>query len=204
VNALAGRPVAIVTDIPGTTRDLLEATIELDGVAVTLIDSAGLRESPDAVERIGVELARKRAQDVDVVLWLSPADDPAALDPALQDRPVLHVRSKADLGRAEDGSTPASVIDEDGLDRLRDTLRAEVAARAGGEPALVTRERHRRMLARAGEHVNRAGALLAGHGPLELVSEELRLAARALDALVGRIDVDDVLGDIFSRFCIGK
>ncbi|MEW6122844.1 MAG: tRNA uridine-5-carboxymethylaminomethyl(34) synthesis GTPase MnmE [Pseudomonadota bacterium] len=201
LNRLAGREAAIVSHIPGTTRDILEVHLDLAGQAVTLIDTAGLRETDDEIEAEGIRRARARAASADLVLWLSPegAPPPADLPHALP------VRTKADLLAAEGagangGALAVSARTGAGLDALVARLTARAEALSGREPALVTRARQRTALADARGHLARALEATAE----ELFAEDLRLAARSLDAVVGRVDVEDVLDALFRTFCIGK
>ena len=203
LNRLAGREAAIVSDIPGTTRDVLEVHLELAGQAVTLLDTAGLRETADAVEAEGVRRALKRAEMADVVLWLSPEEElpPENLGSALK------VRSKCDDGadanaNANAGWLPLSATTGTGIEALLEAIETRATALGGGEPALITRERQRLALEKAALHLQRATREFAGLE--ELRAEELRLAARALDRTIGRVDVEDVLDTLFSTFCIGK
>jgi tRNA modification GTPase len=210
VNALAGRDVAIVTDVPGTTRDALEVVLDLQGIRVVLTDTAGLRDTADAVEQIGVQRARDRAADADLILWLSPADAPAEMDEDLPAGKVLRVRSKSDLAgdaiveESSSAEIAVSTVDPDGTHQLVAELTSRVCSLAGTGSAIVTRERHRRALEGAEQALRSATRLLSAGGELELAAEEVRRAMRALDVLVDRVDVETVLGAIFSRFCIGK
>jgi tRNA modification GTPase len=203
MNALARRDVSIVSAIPGTTRDLVEASLDLRGFPVTLVDTAGLRESDDPIEREGVARARRRAERADLTLWLSDSTAPAA--PAFAGPgPVIAVATKADLGGAAvSGTLPISALTGRGIEQLLDAI-ADVAAEqmTGPAPALITLERHRIAYADALAALERA--LDPAQGELELVAEDLRLAARALERIAGRIDVEDVLGEIFKRLCVGK
>jgi tRNA modification GTPase len=199
LNRLAGREAAIVSPLPGTTRDVLEVHLELAGQAVLLLDTAGLRETADAVEQEGVRRALARAEAADLVLWLS---DDGAAPPAALAR-AIRVRTKADLG----GGVPADWVGVSahsgaGVEALLALLEREVEGLGGGEPALVSRERQRRALAAASGHLARAALDFGGRE--ELRAEELRLAARALDRVIGRVDVEDVLDALFGTFCIGK
>jgi tRNA modification GTPase len=203
MNALARREVSIVSPIPGTTRDLVEASLDLRGFPVTLVDTAGLRESDDPIEREGVARARRRAERADLTLWLS---DSATYDaPSFAGGgPVIAVATKADLGQwAEAGAIKISAATGQGIEQLLDAI-ADVAAEqmTGPAPALITLERHRIAYADALAALERA--IDPAQGELELVAEELRLAARALERIAGRIDVEDVLGEIFKRLCVGK
>ncbi|MFG1478448.1 tRNA uridine-5-carboxymethylaminomethyl(34) synthesis GTPase MnmE [Xanthobacter sp. V4C-4] len=199
LNRLAGREAAIVSSTPGTTRDVLEIHLELAGQAVTVLDTAGLRETVDAVEAEGVRRALARAEEAHLVLWLSDTGDepPRALSGALR------VRTKMDLG----GVCPAgwiglSVLEPDGIEPLLDVVARLFEGLVGGEPALITRERQRRSLDLALGYLR---AVVENYWVSdELQAEELRLATRALDRTIGRIDVEDVLDAVFSTFCIGK
>ncbi|OYW52188.1 MAG: tRNA uridine-5-carboxymethylaminomethyl(34) synthesis GTPase MnmE, partial [Rhizobiales bacterium 12-68-15] len=205
---LAGREAAIVSAIPGTTRDLLEVHLDLGGQAVTLIDMAGLRETEDIIEAEGVRRARARAASADLVLWLSPDDSPPP--PDLPE--AVPVRTKSDLLAAEargpqgeergagGAGLAISATTGAGVEALVALLSRRAEALTGREPALVTRARQREALEGALAHLARAQANAAD----ELLAEDLRLAARALDRVVGRVDVEDVLDALFRSFCIGK
>ncbi len=209
LNALAQRDVAIVSDVPGTTRDVIEVALDLSGVPVVLIDTAGIRETSDPVEQEGVRRAMARAKTADLVLLLEPADGEGIALAARPDQTVWRIRTKADL---IDSDSKQSLDQKDslsisaktgaGIDTLLERL-AKAAEAFAGEPALVTRERQRVALREAAERI--ASALsLARPGQEELFAEELRLAARSLGRITGRVDVEDVLDKIFSSFCIGK
>ncbi len=204
LNALAGRDVAIVSAQAGTTRDAIAVDLELGGYPVQLIDTAGLRDTDDPVEREGIARARARAGSADLVLWLHDGREPAAPDVETAGA-VWTVATKADLGAGAGGSDVAvSALTGAGLDGLVAAL-ARFAAEAlvDGEGAVVTRIRHRAALEAAQRHLGRIGP--AGQGSdFELVAEDLRAAADALAGLVGRIGTEEVLGAIFGRFCIGK
>ncbi|MBV8578355.1 MAG: tRNA uridine-5-carboxymethylaminomethyl(34) synthesis GTPase MnmE [Acetobacteraceae bacterium] len=204
VNALARQDVAIVSPIPGTTRDALEARIDLGGVPVTLIDTAGLRETQDAIEAEGVRRARARAGSADLVIAISDIRDPPMEHEHLSGgRPVvLGVANKADLGGVPaPGHLSVSALTGAGLDALRQALVGEVrrlTERAGPPP--LTRARHRSALMEMADRLT--GALEAGFP--ELRGEDLRLALRALGRVTGVANVEDILDSIFSQFCIGK
>ncbi|MBV8661608.1 MAG: 50S ribosome-binding GTPase, partial [Hyphomicrobiales bacterium] len=206
MNALARRDVSIVSAIPGTTRDLVEIPLDLRGFPVTLVDTAGIRETDDPIEREGVARARRRAEEADLTLWLS--DEPRSRDEPTPQGPSLLVITKAD--RAPDETTEAplgairiSALTGEGLPQLLDAIADVAEEQMGGrEPSLIAQERHR--LAFADALVALERVLDPTAEEIELVAEDLRLAARALERIAGRIDVEEVLGDIFSRLCVGK
>jgi len=203
LNALARRDVAIVSPIAGTTRDAIEVHCDLGGLPVVIVDTAGLRESGDLIEQEGVSRARARAQDADLVLWLVPPEGGEGAPPAA--RRLLIVGTKADLGQARPGcDLTIAAATGAGLPDLIRRLETEAASLMGQGDAIVTRERHRKALERAHAALARGRAMLAGQGPLELAAEEVRLAARAIGEITGRVDVEDVLDRLFSSFCIGK
>jgi tRNA modification GTPase len=215
MNQLARREVAIVSPHAGTTRDVIEVQLDLDGYPVTVIDTAGIRETEDPVEQEGVRRARARAEDADLVLWLVEGEragdpDTMRLLQTSDDKdgpssgPVWIVRNKIDLGGAGSrGEFGISASRGDGIPELVDAL-VEFAAEFFGttEGALVTRARQRDLLRRASDSLRRSLELVE-EGE-ELAAEELRAAAYALGRLLGRVDVEDVLGAIFQKFCIGK
>ncbi len=206
LNALAGRDVAIVSAHAGTTRDAIEVELDLGGCPLVLIDTAGLRETDDPVEREGMARARARAASADLVLWLSQegvgceaADLPATTGE------LWRVATKIDLtGEPTDKADYAiSARTGAGLGRLLAGLRAFAGQHtAGGETALITRLRHRVALEEARDALARV--LASEQADLELVAEDLRSANAALSSLIGAVQVEEVLGSIFARFCIGK
>ena len=205
MNALAGRDVAIISAIPGTTRDLIEVFLDLRGYPVLLVDTAGIRDSLDPIEQEGVARARRRAKSADLVLWLNDAAGGEA--PGLGG-PTLAVRTKIDLVGADAPASggPALAISAKtgaGVDRLLDALTELAEERmSSSEPALLTLERHRRGFQDAREAL--AAALEPGAAEPELIAEDLRRAAAAMERIVGRIGAEDVLGEIFTRLCVGK
>jgi tRNA modification GTPase len=203
LNALARRDVAIVSPIAGTTRDVIEVHCDLGGLPVIIVDTAGLRESADLIEQEGVSRARARAQDADLVLWLVPPDGEENVPPPA--RRLLKVGTKADMGghRTECDLMIAAATGQ-GLPDLIARLEEEAASLMGQGDAVITRERHRKALDRAQGCLIRARDMLASRGPLELAAEEVRLSARAIGEITGRVDVEDVLDRLFSSFCIGK
>jgi tRNA modification GTPase len=208
LNALARRDVAIVSEVPGTTRDALEVALDLDGCRATLIDTAGLRPTEDRIERIGVDRAMARAKTADLVLWLSEIEAPADPPPDFAIAPTWSVITKIDLHTAEARDLPSDrlcISAETGqnLDILLCRLSGFASTRTfGGWGGLITRERHRAACAAALEASRRI--LDRPEAPVELIAEDLRVARFSLERLTGAVDVEDILGDIFTRFCIGK
>jgi tRNA modification GTPase len=200
INALARRDVAIVSSLPGTTRDVLEARVELGGAPVTLLDTAGLRDTDDIVEAEGVRRARARAAEADLII--SVRDVSAMQGDALRDARVLHVINKVDLHAvAADGCLAISALTGEGMDRLRDTLAAHARALTQAEgPPPLTRARHRAALLEA---VARLQSAISAPLP-ELRSEDVRLALRAIGRITGTVGVEDILDSVFRQFCIGK
>ena len=222
LNRLAQREAAIVSPYAGTTRDVIEVHLDVEGYPVTLLDTAGIRESDDPVEQEGVRRAQARAEAADVVLWVVDASEAGAAASndgrtIASDEKYWLVRNKADLLDLEQKllavGAESSILDSleflvsatlgTGVETLIAAL-ADHARRSfsTSEPALVTRERHRIALQQAAEALRRS--LAEGAGREDVVAEELRLAARALGRLTGRVDVEDVLDVIFRDFCIGK
>ena len=218
LNALAAQDRAIVSDIAGTTRDLLRETVQLDGVVVTLVDSAGLREAPDAIEAEGIRRAHAELARADLVLLVGDAQTPPLLAPELRSRlpegaRVLCLHNKCDQQAAPAGPmarTEASGEAEHwrisartgaGLDGLRTRLR-ELAG-AGGEGSFSARERHVQALRAAQAALAHAAQHIA-RGAAELAAEELRQAQLSLSGITGPLEADALLGRIFAGFCIGK
>jgi len=217
LNALAGAELAIVTSIPGTTRDRVSQTIQIEGVPLHVIDTAGLRsQTEDEVERIGIERSWDSIADADCVLFLhdptrrGQADYEAAEAQIAARLPaeakLLHVHTKQDLvADAPVGGIGLSVRSGAGLQALRQALLQQVGWHAVPEGLFIARARHVQALQRTAHHLQRALALGdEASAPLELLAEELRLAHDALGEITGQFTADDLLGEIFSRFCIGK
>lgn len=202
VNYLARKDVAIVSPIAGTTRDLIEVPLQLDGFPITLIDTAGLRESHDLIEQEGVKRALARAQQADLGLWLTAPDQ--------DDRPPagpdwILVRTKADLMTQSDlDLLPISVHSGLGLDDLLTRLKEEAARRFGSGESLVTRERQRQAIEAAVQSLFRSLDRLKDGSSLELAAEDLRLAGRCLGSVIGVVGVEAMLDSLFAEFCIGK
>lgn len=225
-NALLGVERAIVTEIPGTTRDALEAGVTLDGYPYRLVDTAGLRETEDRVEGIGIEVARRYLAAADLVLFCVEAgremeDDERAFLSGLDPARVVLVRTKADasadipaspppdaVASGEGGETVAvSAATGAGLPALRDSLLRKAFGGIRGEPEeapLVTRARHTRALHAARDEVAAFLAAMDDGVPMEFAATHLRAAAGSLEDLIGIVDVEDVLDRVFGDFCIGK
>lgn len=203
LNVLAQRDVAIVTAEAGTTRDIVEVSLDLGGYPVLLVDTAGLRDAVSVAEQEGVRRARETAEGADLVLWLEEASSVPEDICVGGAAPVIRVRTKADLrggsGVVPDGGFLISSVSGLGIDRL--SARVEELARIsmGHEPALVTRRRQRTALAAA--HASLSG--VAGAEP-EVAADLLRSASEAIGRLTGRVDIEDVLDSLFAEFCIGK
>jgi tRNA modification GTPase len=198
INALTRRDLAIVSPIPGTTRDMIEAHLDIGGLPVTLIDTAGLREAADAIERIGVDRTLARVETADLALWLSDS----AEAPPVHEIETIRVATKTDLTPAPEGAIGVCALSGEGLEALAAAIEARARARLGdGAASLIARERHRRAIEQAVESID---SVLAGGGALELQAEELRRASQALGRIVGAVDVEEILDAVFSRFCIGK
>jgi tRNA modification GTPase len=210
MNQLARREVAIVSPHAGTTRDIIEVHLDLNGYPVTVIDTAGIRDTDDPVEQEGVRRAREQAADADLVLWLTDGTGQTEVDDATV--PVWSVHNKIDLdgaGRSASGSSaiaPAFHISAKRGDGIADLVAAIVGFAEAyfgvNDSALISRERQRKLLQETARSLRRALDVI-GEGE-ELAAEELRAASTALGRLLGRIDVEDILDVIFREFCIGK
>lgn len=206
-NALVAREAAIVTPIAGTTRDVLDADLVIGGYAVTLSDTAGLRDSDDPVEAEGVRRARMRAEQADLRLWVRAPDDPDGVAAAYVKDGDLIVATKSDLGagsgEGEYETLAVSTVTGAGLAELRDWIAARLAQDlSGADFPAVTQERHRLRLLEALESVGAARAAL--NVAPEMAGDDLRRAADAMARVTGAIGVEDILGEVFSTFCIGK
>ena len=223
LNALAGREAAIVTEIAGTTRDVLREHIHIDGMPLHVVDTAGLRDTDDQVERIGVERALKAIGEADRILLVVDATAPEANDPFalwpefLDQRPdpakVTLIRNKADLSGesvvlevCNDGHVTISLSAKstEGLDLLREHLKACMGYEQTSESSFSARRRHLEALRQASTHLEHGHAQLTLAGAGELLAEDLRMAQQALGEITGAFSSDDLLGRIFSSFCIGK
>ena len=222
LNALAGRDAAIVTDIAGTTRDVLREHIHIDGMPLHIIDTAGLREASDEVERIGIERAWQEIDQADRVLFMVDSTttnetNPEKLWPEFIERlpknmPVTVIRNKADLtseplGYSEQNGyclIQLSARTGEGITLLRDHLKQVMGFTSSTEGGFLARRRHLQALEKAAEHLNNGQYQLNTFHAGELLAEELRLAQEALSEITGEFTSDDLLGRIFSSFCIGK
>lgn len=222
LNALAGREAAIVTDIAGTTRDVLREHIHIDSMPLHIIDTAGLREASDEVERIGIERAWNEIEQADRVLFMvdgttTDAIEPASIWPEFMARlpktlPITVVRNKADmtgeaLGLSEVNGYSLirlSARTGEGIDVLRDHLKQSMGFTSNMEGGFLARRRHLQALETAAEHLEQGKEQLVSAYAGELLAEELRLAQQALSEITGEFTSDDLLGRIFSSFCIGK
>lgn len=207
LNRLARRDVAIVSPYAGTTRDVIEVHLDLNGYPVTLLDTAGVRETNDPIEQEGVRRAQERARHADLVLWVSDASDDTSSAPeqGADHAPVWRVTNKIDTraGATQPAQFAISAARGDGVSDLVSALGSYAAEYFGaGESALIGRARHRTLLRETADALAQAERL-AGEGD-ELVAEELRIAIHSLGRLTGRVDVEDVLDAIFRDFCIGK
>lgn len=202
LNRLAGEDRAIVTPVPGTTRDALREPIQIEGVPLLLVDTAGLRPSADAVERLGMERTQQELGRADLVLEILDASgENARLE---VDAARIPVYNKVDLNpafRPPAGAVAVSAKTGEGMDRLRRAILDAAGWSSTGESTYLARERHLRALDLARRHLEAAAGVAAQP---ELFAEELRLAQAALAAITGEFTADDLLGEIFARFCIGK
>jgi len=210
-NRLCRDERAIVTAVPGTTRDVLEERVDLLGVPVVLVDTAGLRDTADEVEQIGVRRARERASQADLVLWVVDPQDPSAHGdaPEVQGAPMIKVWSKRDLATPPTSAgaqeLSVSATDGTGVDQLVETVVGRLGAGIdGGGGLVIARERHQQALLRASESLRLAASLLLDDAPWELAAVDVQEATDALAELVGITTIEDVLDRLFSGFCIGK
>ncbi len=218
LNALAGREAAIVTDIAGTTRDVLREHIHIDGMPLHIIDTAGLRDTGDAVEKIGIERAWAEIEKADRVLFMvdaldTDATDPHAIWPDFVDRlpaglGITVVRNKVELtgeeAGFENGILRLSAKTGAGVEALREHLKALMGFEGTSEGSFLARRRHLDALDSAQQHLDVGEEQLHGFAAGEILAEELRLAQMALSEITGEFSSDDLLGRIFSSFCIGK
>lgn len=215
LNQLSGRDTAIVTDIPGTTRDVLREFIHLDGMPLHIIDTAGLRETEDVIEREGMRRTREAVAQADVILWITDASVEREAPPEIeinQKIPVVLVKNKIDLtaelpskkSQNEYTVIALSAKFRQGLDLLRDHLKELAGFTANSEGVFIARRRHLTAIDQALHHLQEGSRQLEAHCAGELLAEDLRHAQHALNEITGEFTADDLLGKIFSSFCIGK
>ena len=205
LNSLAGRDVAIVSDQPGTTRDIIEVRLNLGGQIVIVSDTAGIHDTEDAIEKEGIRRALESAEQTNFGIWLHAVGDEAAIDAANADLVIL---TKSDLGIDEDSQNPddylqISAKNNSGIDALIKIISDKaVAGLVNSNEILFSRQRQKAGLLQALEFLKLAKA--GTDEPLEIRAENMRIASDALGKIVGRVDVEDILGAIFSEFCVGK
>lgn len=222
LNALAGRDAAIVTDIAGTTRDVLREHIHIDGMPLHIIDTAGLRESPDIVEQIGIERAWDEINQADCVLFMLDATDtnetdpheiwPEFIDKLPKKMEITVIRNKVDLSKEQIGSQEInnqtiinlSAKNNSGINLVKEHLKKIMGYKGTTEGGFMARRRHLEALNHAAEHLEIGKTQLEMHIAGELLAEELRLTQQYLNEITGEFTSDDLLGQIFSSFCIGK
>ncbi len=222
LNALAGRDAAIVTDIAGTTRDVLREHIHIDGMPLHIIDTAGLRESPDIVEQIGIERAWEEINQADRVLFMLDATDtdetdpheiwPEFIDKLPESLGITVIRNKVDLSNENIGINnisnqtviSLSAKNQSGIDLVKDHLKQIMGYQGATEGGFMARRRHLEALNNAAHHLETGKDQLELHIAGELLAEELRLTQQYLNEITGEFTSDDLLGEIFSSFCIGK
>ena len=198
-NNLAGREAAITSEFEGTTRDIIEVRMDLAGLPVTLLDTAGLRETRDVVENLGINLTKARADKADLRVFLAEDDDIFDIEQRIGD---IRIRPKLDL--RDDQHRAISGITGEGIDDLVEKISIELSGRAAGA-GIATRERHRMAMQAALDGLSEAQKVLAdGPDRYDIVAEELRRSIRSIESLVGRVDVENLLDEIFSSFCLGK
>lgn len=214
LNSLSGQDAAIVTEVAGTTRDILRERIDIDGLLVELIDTAGLREDPDRIEAEGIRRAREALRNADAVIWLIDSSCEAASGAPPEELPegvpVIYAYNKIDLRSTpvtpaeQQGAVLLSAKTGAGIDSLRERLRDVAGVGDLGEGSFTARQRHLDALARAQQRFAAGVTALREDRAGEIFAEELRLAQEALGEITGRFTSDDLLGRIFSEFCIGK
>lgn len=215
LNALTKQPSAIVTDIAGTTRDVLKETIHIDGMPLHIIDTAGLHNSNNIIEQEGIRRAHTEINNADVVLLVYDAKDKLAdlsiLPESVKNKPIIYIRNKIDLLKAKakinevENQTEVSLSAKngDGIDLLRQALSEVAGYNPDGEGVFLARKRHILAIDLTLNYINSAIEQLEG-GASELVAEDLRQAGMSLGTITGEFSSDDLLGEIFSSFCIGK
>ena len=207
LNTLSGHEAAIVTDIPGTTRDTVTETIDIDGLPVHIIDTAGLRDSDDTVEKIGIERARQAMQVADHILYIIDASEPNSEQSVIDEKAkTTRVFNKCDLldRPLATEELQISATGGDGMDQLKQLIKQLAGYTQEGETVFTARRRHLTALELALSSVNNGYQQLQQHRAGELLAEELLHAQNALNEITGAFTADDLLGEIFGSFCIGK
>lgn len=217
LNSLSGQESAIVTEVAGTTRDILREQINIDGLAVELVDTAGIRNDPDRIEAEGIRRAREAIGSADAILWIKDGslnleEHLRDLEPGLpDDTPFIEVRNKTDLtteaaglSRESPPTVNISAKTGDGIEVLRDQIRRLAGYSDQGEGAFTARRRHVKSIETARRHFDKGRRALRETRSGEIFAEELRIAQQALGEITGSFTSDDLLGRIFSEFCIGK
>jgi len=214
LNLLSGQDAAIVTEVAGTTRDVIREQIDIDGLSVELVDTAGLRKDPGRIEAEGIRKAKEVMETADAALWVQDATTitPKTLQEAIPEHlPVIVVRNKIDLcnrpadcATTNDQSLNISAKDGTGIDALKTAIAAFAGYEDCGEGTFTARRRHIVALQTAFDHFSLGHAALIDHKAGEILAEELRMAQEALGQITGEFSSDDLLGRIFSEFCIGK
>jgi tRNA modification GTPase len=205
MNWLVGRDAAIVSPIAGTTRDVVERVIDFHGAQVVVSDTAGIRVvTGDVIEAVGIDRAKSEMRDADILVWVTSPDVSSEVGP--ERVPDVRVQNKADLDSSRlrnDKAIHVSVKTSEGLNQLTEILKSLIQTRAGvANTAIVVRDRHVAAVQQTIRFLN--DSLVDEKRPLELIAEDMRKATRAISSITGRIDVEDLLGKIFSEFCIGK
>ena len=199
LNALAGRDAAITSEIAGTTLDVIEVRMELAGLPVTLLDTAGLRETDDTIEKIGVARALERAKAADLRVFLIESNSKPELDPAPDD---IVIASKADLSGDKFGAVSGKT--GAGVAQLVEQIGAKLSSKTA-KAGMATRARHKEAMERCLVSLAEASNSVAlGPEFTDIASEELRISLEALNMLIGRVDIENVLDEVFSSFCLGK
>jgi tRNA modification GTPase len=201
LNALAKRDAALTSPIAGTTRDVIEVRMEIDGLPVTFLDTAGIRETSDPLELAGISRTKSRAEQADLrVFLLADMGEAAAMGPQPEDIVVL---GKADVQNAGADVFAVSGLTGQGIDNIMEKISNHFSSRIAGA-GIVVHERHRMAVARAVTHLDAAMDGIRIGTASELCADEIRLAVRAVESLIGKVDTEELLGHIFGRFCIGK
>ena len=211
INTLAQSDIAIVTEIPGTTRDPLTADVDIHGVPVQLIDTAGLRDTDNVIENLGIERTLQVLSQADIILWLTDAscpDEMQDLDKEIQEDKCIRIYNKIDLiGKqvaVNNNEIHMSAKTGDGLEELVETIAVKLCGEEQGDTPFLARRRHLIALQETCEHLKTVHEKIGMKCDLEIVAEELRLAQHALGEITGEFTAEDLLGRIFSDFCIGK